>query len=261
MLTPQDMRQMFGITRNTLRFYEKKELLKPAEVDPATGYRYYGFAEIEKLHLILRYKESGMTLAEIKSYMDGKITAEELENELVKRLEAVKNGLDILKSHNIKENNYAVERVVLPECVCVVKPVVWTSSESTAVEFCGFLGQQENNSFKIRHKYPDFAEWLDDSLIENGFIADSIPINLCIKADQSDLPKYTVTYPATDAVVTCHIGSYNTIAAAYNRLLDYIRENNLIRNGHAREVNLLGPFAVDEERFITKVMIPVRDVH
>jgi DNA-binding transcriptional MerR regulator len=252
---------MFDITRNTLRFYEKRDLLKPAETDPATGYRYYGFAEIEKLHLILRYKESGMTLAEIKSYLDGKITAAELEKEMQKRLEAVKNGLDILRSHNIEENVYVVERIVLSECVCVVKPVVWTGSEATALEFCSFWGQQESSVFKIRHKYPDFVEWLDDSLIENGFIADSIPINLCIKADRSDLPKGAVTYPATDAVVTCHVGSYNTIAAAYHKLLDYIRENNLIRNGHAREVNLLGPFAVGAERFITKVILPVRDVH
>jgi len=252
---------MFCITRNMLLFYEKKGLLKPSEIDPTTGYRYYGFAEIEKLHLILRYKESGMTLAEIKSYLDGKITVCELEKELQKRLEAVKNRLDILKSLNVKENVYSVERIVLSECVCLVEPVVWTSSEATALEFCGFWDQMENSIFKIRHKYPDFVEWLDDSLIENGFIADSTPVNLYIKADHSDLLKGAITYPATDAVVTCHVGSYNTIAAAYRTLLDYIRENNLIRNGHAREVNLLGPFAVDAERFITKVIIPVRDVN
>ncbi len=137
MLTPQDLRDMFGVYQKTLRFYEKKDLLKPSSIDPDTGYRFYGFAEIEKLHLILRYKESGMTLAEIKAYLEGNITAGDLEKELVKRLEAVKTGLEILRSQNIKENEYVVERIFLPESVCSVESIITTGSESAAAEFCG----------------------------------------------------------------------------------------------------------------------------
>ncbi len=258
MLTPQDLRDMFGVTRNTLRFYEKKDLLKPSSIDPDTGYRFYGFAEIEKLHLILRYKESGMTLAEIKAYLEGNITAGDLEKELVKRLEAVKTGLEILRSQNIKENEYVVERIFLPESVCSVESIITTGSESAAAEFCGILDQKKNKSLKIRRKYPDFIEWLNDDLIENGFFSEKMPLNLCIQVNMDDPPEDAVIYPAGDAVTTRHVGGYRSIVNAYHALLEYMRKNNLVQNGHAREVYLLGPFAVNAERFITKIIIPVR---
>ncbi len=250
---------MFGVTRNTLRFYEKKDLLKPTVIDPETGYRFYGFAEIERLHLILRYRESGMMLAEIKDYLDGKVSARELEQELEKRLQAVRNGLDILRSQDIRENEYIVERIALPGCVCAVEPVVWTGSEASASEFCSLLFQQKTEFFKIHHKYPDFVEWLDDELIGNGFLSDRVPVNICIKADPIDPPGNAVSYPPTEAIATCHIGCYSTIAAAYTTLLNYMRDNGLVQSGHAREIYLLGPYAVDQERFVTKVIIPVRN--
>ena len=259
MLTPQDLRYIFGVTRNTLRFYEKKNMLKPTVIDPETGYRLYGYGEVERLHLILRYKESGMTLAEIKDYLDGKVSAYELEQELEKRLEAVRNGLDILRSQDIRENVYAVEHIVLPECVCAVEPVVWTGSEASASEFCDLLFQQKKEYSKIRHKYPRFQEWLDDDLIENAFISDSIHVNICMEADPNDPPKNAVTYPSTEAITTLHVGDYSTIDKAYKVLLDYMRDNRLVQNGHAREAYLLGPYAFSEERYVTKVMIPVRN--
>ena len=259
LLKSQDLMNLLGVTRNTLRFYEKKGLLKPARIDPATGYRYYGFAEIEKLHLILRYKESGMKLVEIKAYLEGSMTARDLERELNKRLEAIRNGLDILRSHEINENEYIVERIVVPECVCAVYSFVTTGPEVSAATFCGIWDQKKNQTLKIRHKYPDFAEWLDDEQIENGFFAEKMPVNLCVRVDPEDPPRNAVTYPSVEAVTTRHNGNYRNITAAYHILLDYMKKNNLVQNGHVREVYLLGPYAVDAERFITRIIIPVKN--
>lgn len=40
-------------------------LLKPAQVDPSTGYRYYGAEQLARLNRILAFKDLGFSLEQI----------------------------------------------------------------------------------------------------------------------------------------------------------------------------------------------------
>ena len=53
-----------------LRYYEKAGLLKPAEIDHFTGYRYYTASQIPFLNKIVYLRDSGFTVAEIASALD-----------------------------------------------------------------------------------------------------------------------------------------------------------------------------------------------
>jgi DNA-binding transcriptional MerR regulator len=50
---------------STLRYYDEVGLLKPVEVDHFTGYRYYAFEQLARLHRILSLKALGFSLDEI----------------------------------------------------------------------------------------------------------------------------------------------------------------------------------------------------
>ncbi len=50
---------------STLRYYDEVGLLKPVEVDHFTGYRYYTFDQLARLHRILALKDLGFSLDEI----------------------------------------------------------------------------------------------------------------------------------------------------------------------------------------------------
>lgn len=50
---------------STLRYYDEVGLLKPVEVDHFTGYRYYTFDQLTRLHRILALKDLGFSLEEI----------------------------------------------------------------------------------------------------------------------------------------------------------------------------------------------------
>lgn len=54
-----------GVTVKTLRFYDEIGLLRPASVNPLTGYRSYLPAQLEELAAILALRELGVSLAEI----------------------------------------------------------------------------------------------------------------------------------------------------------------------------------------------------
>ena len=54
----------------TLRYYDSIDLLKPAFVDDFTGYRYYDEDQIKVLKKINKLKETGLSLDDIKKYID-----------------------------------------------------------------------------------------------------------------------------------------------------------------------------------------------
>jgi DNA-binding transcriptional MerR regulator len=68
------------VTIETLRHYDALGLLKPAKVDPFTGYRYYSARQLPSLNRILALKEVGFSLEEIARILHpaGKLSNAEL---------------------------------------------------------------------------------------------------------------------------------------------------------------------------------------
>src|SRR5690606_19626136 len=94
--TVQKLAKLAGISTRTLRYYDEINLLKPARVN-SSGYRIYGQKEIDKLQLIMFYRELGGELSNIKAILDSEkfndIRA--LENHQ-KRLIEQRNRLSLL---------------------------------------------------------------------------------------------------------------------------------------------------------------------
>lgn len=59
------MAELNHVTIQTLRLYDRQNLLKPQMVDEASGYRYYHITQSARLDLIQNMKMYGMTLAQI----------------------------------------------------------------------------------------------------------------------------------------------------------------------------------------------------
>lgn len=57
------------ISKQTLIFYDKIGLFRPAYVDPNNGYRYYSAAQLDFLDTILIMKKIGFSLKEIQTHM------------------------------------------------------------------------------------------------------------------------------------------------------------------------------------------------
>lgn len=70
MLTIGKMAKINGISEQTLRLYDKMQLLKPCDINPETGYRYYSMKQCAKLDMIQNMKSLGMNLSQIKECFD-----------------------------------------------------------------------------------------------------------------------------------------------------------------------------------------------
>lgn len=69
-LTIGQMAELNHISEQTLRLYDREGLLKPQETDPVTGYRYYHIMQSARLDLIQNMKVYGMTLRQIRAFLD-----------------------------------------------------------------------------------------------------------------------------------------------------------------------------------------------
>ncbi|NBE56903.1 DNA polymerase III subunit beta family protein [Streptomyces boluensis] len=59
-----------GLTSSALRFYADSGLLPPAEVDPLSGYRYYGAEQVPRATVLRRLREIAMPLAAVETVLD-----------------------------------------------------------------------------------------------------------------------------------------------------------------------------------------------
>ncbi|MFC8226354.1 MerR family transcriptional regulator [Streptomyces sp. NPDC057287] len=59
-----------GLTSSALRFYADSGLLPPAEVDPVSGYRYYGADQVARATALRQLREITMPLAAVEAVLD-----------------------------------------------------------------------------------------------------------------------------------------------------------------------------------------------
>lgn len=81
MKTVKEVSRLSGVSVRTLHHYDNIDLLKPAKVTEA-GYRLYDDAAMQRLYLILIFREFGLPLKQIKDLLDG---PEEHRNRLLEK--------------------------------------------------------------------------------------------------------------------------------------------------------------------------------
>jgi DNA-binding transcriptional MerR regulator len=65
-----DLSKLSRVSVKTLRYYDEIGLLKPAQVDRFTGYRYYSFDQLPRLNRILALKDLGFSLEQIAQVLN-----------------------------------------------------------------------------------------------------------------------------------------------------------------------------------------------
>ena len=105
-LSVNDVITATGLSRETLRYYEKMGLLDPQR-QAANGYRVYRSDDLERLEFILRTKKAGFTIRKIRELLDlkksvnatcrlGRDIAREQIRRVDEQIAALKDVRDIL---------------------------------------------------------------------------------------------------------------------------------------------------------------------
>ena len=96
MWTVSQMSRISGVSVRTLHHYDAIGLLRPSQLSPA-GYRLYDQAALERLYLILQFRELEFPLREIRSMLDApQFDAKDALEKQIHLLELRKARLDRL---------------------------------------------------------------------------------------------------------------------------------------------------------------------
>jgi DNA-binding transcriptional MerR regulator len=113
------------VTVEALRHYDALGLLKPAKVDPFTGYRYYSARQLMSLNRIIALKEIGFSLEEVARILQDKLTSDQLRGMLKAQLVRAESEIESaqsrrervlarLKSLNLEDSMPAYEVTLKP---------------------------------------------------------------------------------------------------------------------------------------------------
>ncbi|KUH36634.1 MULTISPECIES: MerR family transcriptional regulator [Streptomyces] len=82
MFTIGDFARHGRVSVRMLRHYDAVGLLRPARVDPHSGYRFYGAGQLARLNRVIALKDLGFTLDQVRSILDEEVGPEELRGML-----------------------------------------------------------------------------------------------------------------------------------------------------------------------------------
>ena len=256
-----------NISKQTLIFYDKIGLFRPAYVGPENGYRYYSAAQLDYLDTICIMKKFGFSLDAIKAHMksytlDTSLIA--LRKQLtiidrqIKDLQLIKSRVahhcaQLEQSAAIRSDSAAVSVETVKSQYLLLQEVAspyTLEAVSIATKQC-FV-----RSFK--DQLPIFFQSgaiVPLSRIQEGRYTEASFAFLPI--EKSSVPG-VVKLPAGRCAVTHHTGDYLSIGKAYERLLEYCRGHQLKIVSDAYEFAINDYLSTgNESEYITKIMFYV----
>lgn len=254
------------ISKQTLIFYDKIGLFRPAYVDPDNGYRYYSASQLDYLDSILIMKKIGFSLSEIRDYMKNY----SIENSLL----TLRRQLTVIEQQ-IQEMNLIRSRLLLrcdqmehaqsymdhPIQIQKVReqhlfyhPVEEPCSPreiSVATKKCFAEAYQKGLPIYFQCGVIVPLSHIRAHAFEKASTA-------FLSIEKTDLVKNIQTLPAGTCACIYHFGDYGSIGNSYRRLLAYCEEHHLEILSDSYEFCINDYITSrNEEDYITKIMFYV----
>lgn len=257
--------KMTRLSIKALRRYDENGLIRPARVDPVSGYRYYSLAQANRAEAVRVLRSVDMPLDEILTILDTddpELVHKQLvlhRDRLADRLEAQERTLAYLESIIEREDGimpYDIEvSEQSPQHVAATR--VHTSLRrigddigagfGALMRVLGTEGVQSAGAPLI--VYHDVIDEETD-----GDIEVCVPVVGDITGDGT---VYGRELEGGTMATTIHRGPYEQIAPAYHTLMGWISDHGHEVAGPPREIYLNDPQTVAPDDLLTKVEFPI----
>lgn len=266
------MAELNHVSEQTLRLYDKEGLLVPRCVDPVTGYRYYHIIQSAKLDLIQNMKVYGMTLRQIRSFLDSNDPAalrallteqaasiEERIRQLRRSQSAITRTLDNYRRYEAMPRNGEIFLEYIPErrifrYSCDVN---YFDQDESGYEY--MLRQMKTNLVANNMPLSYFTN-IGTIIRREHLVPDALFSNeVFLFVDEDDSSQAMETLPAASYLCLCS-DEFSMEAANVRRLLDYVQTRGCeIAGDYICEVVVDFPMLdFNRRRMFYKAQIPVR---
>ena len=259
-----DFSRMTHLSVKALRHYHDLGLLTPAEIDPASGYRFYEPSQVPVAQVIRRFRDLGMPLEEIGQVLQAPDAG-------------ARNQVIVAHMQRMESQLAATQSVVAS-----LRSLLAGPPEPIAVEHRSVGGAR---ALAIREmvSMPDMDAWWDEAFHElNAAVAAAAvppagpraalyPAEL-FQLDAGEITTYIpvtseirpagraamMDIPAAELAVAVHRGAMADLDQTYGALGTYVARRGIGADGPIREHYLVTAFDTDDEsRHLTEVGWPV----
>lgn len=257
-----------NISKQTLIFYDKIGLFRPAYVDPGNGYRYYSASQLDELDTILILKKCGLSLQAIKELLEHYTTESSLRvlTQQVQVLDRQMEELRMVRSrlaqrcvqleraglHREGGDQPRVER--LPAQLLLIRPVEppFTLREiSIATKQCFAQAFQEQLPI-----YFQSGVTVPLERIRAGRYTEASAAFLPIEG--TDRAENLLQLPEGLGASIYHRGDYPSIGRSYRRLLEFCQAEKLEIRSDSYEFCINDYITTgDESEYLTKIVFYV----
>ncbi len=262
------------VTGSQLRYYDEIGLLKPAEIDEWTGYRYYSAQQLPRLNRILALKDLGLSLDQVKRLLDGDISADEIRGMFALKKAQIEQNLreDLTNLRHIEARLQQIDEGDLPDDYeIIVKSIPeqlflsWREivpSFDTArlimAEMHRFLpdkvGRKSLGHFiAIMHSEMFESEDVD---LEMGFVlSESTTATIMLPSERMMNLR---TLPAVAMMVTAvRVGMPQTAHQCRSSLAAWVEANGYQFDGNGRELFIVPPKPGKEQETVMEIQYPI----
>lgn len=246
-----------------LRHYDDVGLLKPAFIDPDTGYRYYGTEQARDAVLIAMLRSLDMPLATIRSLLhaESDVLRRLLEAERSRILSEVSKQQQVLNSieriaregdlvpYNIGIRVEPDHRLATMHCKTSAERIVDDSSNLMYRLFdeLGRSGAEQHDPCMCINQLPDKT----GSIVVHACVGFGTENSLGERIEVLDVPGGLVAW-------LLHIGAYEELGIAYHALAAWAQERGHEQRDALREIYLNDPADTRTEALQTEVLLPIK---
>ncbi len=254
------------LSQKALRIYDKRGLLIPYVKDEFTGYRYYTTDQITTGIKIKMLVSLGFSLSDVHILLEVVQDREIINSIFSKRLNELQMEINRLnRIEDLLISNDPMELLYLncaePTIKKIAKNRVLSLREKgTYKETIGKIINEileviNENELKITGPIM-FISYDDDYKEFDADIEIAIPVSGRISLNREDMEVKNLN--SENVISLIYTGSYQDIGIAYNKVFEYINQNEYEITGRSRELYLNSPIQVKENELLTEIQIPVR---
>lgn len=287
MFTIGDFARHGRVSVRMLRHYDTTGLLRPARVDPASGYRFYEAAQLARLNRIVALKDLGFTLDQVRAMLDEQVSAGQLRGMLrlrqaelqsriaadTARLAQVEARLRIIEMEGaMPADDIQVKRIPavrVAELTAVAASLEPVSISPVIQPLYRELGERlyragltpAGPAIAYYEDAPDGGVVVHATLPVSATPPVSATLPVSATPPVSAGPGGGYGFEITDlpeitrAATIVHRGSMDNVMATIQILARWIDENGYRSVGHARELYLECPD--DQDKWVTELQEPI----
>lgn len=262
-----DVAKMFHISVGTLRHYEKSGLLQPEYTDNETGYRYYSTRQFECLNTIRYLRVLDMPLEQIADFINNR-DVERMQIMLRQQKETViskQKELEIIE-RKIENRLRQIEDALSSQLdtICIrqfeSRRIAWIENTLSINSYLDLetsirqLEQHQQNTVVFLGKVG--LGIAREKLLNGEYNKYDKVFLLLDKEDAYSGPVEEI--PEETCVTLRFCGGHKEAFVYYERLMDFITEQNFRISGFSKEITMIDYGITDDtKKFVTEIQIPI----